>query len=577
MVLSSRKITITKNSPQPKTIFGCIILCALCFSLYFMNGAYAQVPNIPGSADVSRIVPQADKNLAPEPVKRPVTPEAAPQTPLPPEAAEITMKLEGVDLQGVTAFTQDEIFKIYRPLIGKTIKLSEVWGIAEKITDYYREKGYFLSRAYIPQQEIADGVIKINVVEGYIGKVVLDDPIAEKRLVKDLLAEITAQHPITAEKLEEIVLRLNDLPGHNFRSILKPLENAPEGATQLVLLPSKDPGRGALTAGNSGSRFLGPWVDSLTYQTSLIDMQQTTLSFAASSQIDELRYGTISQDIPLTPRLSLGLTGNFVVANPGYDLRKNDIQSYSTELGVKLSYRNIRQWQRNMTLGLAVDGRNTNSDIFDTPLTRDRVRALRGSVDYDFVDSHNAYNAMNVTISHGLSMLSSSEEGDPFLSRGQAVPDFTKIEGSYKHQRYLSEHILATGQVSGQLASQPLFSSEEFGYGGQAFGRAYDNSEISGDEGVAGSLELGYANWLRWTKVDITPFIFYDIGKVWNFDRNSEPVSGSSAGGGMHMIYNSRISLDLTAAQPLTKPQETPLGYGSPKSTRYLLQMNANF
>jgi hemolysin activation/secretion protein len=574
MILSNHEIIPANKKSHSKTTIGCVVFCAC---LLVTNAVFAQaVPNIPGSADVSRVVPTSNQNLAPEPVKRPTMPEAEPQTPLPPEAAEITMKLEGVNLQGVTAFSQDEIFKIYRPLIGKTIKLSEVWGIAEKITAFYREKGYFLSRAYIPQQEIADGVINIKVVEGYIGKVVLDDPMANKSLVKDLISQITAEKPITAEKLEEIVLRLNDLPGHTFRSILKPLPDAPEGATQLVLLPAAEQGRGALTAGNSGSRFLGPWVDNVTYQNSFIDMENTTISFAASSQIDELRYGTITQDIPLTPKLSLGVTGNFVVANPGYNLRQNDIQSYSSELGMKLSYRNIRQWQRNMTLGLAIDGRNTNSDIFDTPLTRDRVRALRASVDYDFIDSGNNYNAMNMTLSHGLSMLSNSETGDPFLSRGQAIPDFNKLEASFKHQQYLTQRILATGQLSGQYSEDPLYSSEEFGYGGQAFGRAYDNSEISGDKGVAGSLELGYTGLSHIPKLDLTPFVFYDIGKVWNNDIGSVPISGSSAGGGVHMNYNAALSLDLTVAQPLTKPQETPL-YGNGKNPRILLQMNANF
>jgi hemolysin activation/secretion protein len=306
-------------------------------------------------------------------------------------------------------------------------------------------------------------------------------------------------------------------------------------------------------------------------------MQQTTVSFAASSQIDELRYGTITQDIPLTPKLSLSLMGNMVVANPGYSLRQNDIQSYSTELSAKLSYRNIRQWQRNMTLGLAVDGRNTNSDIFDTPLTRDRVRAVRGSVDYDFIDDHNAYNVMNATLSQGLPVLSNSQEGDFDLSRGQAVPNFTKLEASYKHQRFLTTHVLATGKVAGQYSDDPLYSSEEFGYGGQGYGRAYDNSEISGDKGVAGSVELGYAGLSKIPKIDLTPFVFYDMGKVWNNDRGSKPMSGSSAGGGLHMIYNSKISLDFTAAQPLTRPQETPPGYGNGKSPRFLLQLNANF
>ena len=59
--------------------------------------------------------------------------------------------------------------------------------------------------------------------------------------------------------------------------------------------------------------------------------------------------------------------------------------------------------------------------------------------------------------------------------------------------------------LSGQWASGPLYSSEEFGYGGKNFGRAYDQSELTGDHGVAASVEVDYAGWSAGRPMAFTP------------------------------------------------------------------------
>ena len=68
--------------------------------------------------------------------------------------------------------------------------------------------------------------------------------------------------------------------------------------------------------------------------------------------------------------------------------------------------------------------------------------------------------------------------------------------------------------ASGQVASGPLYSSEQFGYGGQAFGRAYDASEITGDHAVAASLGMRYSGIDPMHGVRLMPYGFYDMGRV---------------------------------------------------------------
>ena len=88
--------------------------------------------------------------------------------------------------------------------------------------------------------------------------------------------------------------------------------------------------------------------------------------------------------------------------------------------------------------------------------------------------------------------------------------------------------------VSGQIASEPLLSSEEMGLGGAYLGRAFEFYERSGDQGIMGSLELGYefSKPVSWIK-RLQPFAFVDGGYVGNLQGGYGGGTLISAGGGL--------------------------------------------
>ncbi len=97
-------------------------------------------------------------------------------------------------------------------------------------------------------------------------------------------------------------------------------------------------------------------------------------------------------------------------------------------------------------------------------------------LNYSAQDAWQGTNAFQLGLTQGIAGLGASKKGDLNLSRAQATPDFQKMTLSYTRQQGLLPDTVITGDLSGQLASVPLYSSEEFGVGGQRFGRAYDNS-----------------------------------------------------------------------------------------------------
>lgn len=542
-------------------------------TLSIATTAHAQA-FIPGPADVGRIAPPEDLKQ-PAPSAPSIIPDTTDEHIAPEGAEKIVFELKEIRLEGVTAFTREELADIYEPYIGQNVSLDVVWLIAGQITKRYRNQRYFLSRAYVPAQEIEDGIVIIRVVEGHIGQIEWQEPIEDSTIIQKLTERLLRERPLKTDTLESYLLRINDLPGKSFRAVVQPIEGDEEGVVSLALAQMETKGQGQIRLDNHGSRFLGPHRLTAFYEDSFLPMQQTSLSISTSIG-DELHYANATHIIPVSPKISLELLGNYIHAEPGYSLEQLEIKSDSKELGIGVIYQPIRQWLQNLRLGLHLMGKDTDSDILGTPLTRERSRAIRMHAAYDTAGYFNGYSFWNATVSQGVDILGSSDAGDTDLSRPEARPDFTKIELSYTRQQPISDNVLFIGRFASQLASDPLYSSEEFGFGGQRFGRAYDPSEITGDHGMAFSAELHYKGLPSLHNIRLTPFAFYDVGKVWNKDAGGN-ISASSAGVGVQAALPRGIAGTLTAAQPLTRKIDNPLYGMDDQAPRFMFDLSYSF
>lgn len=545
---------------------------------YLLTASAGVAQTLPGPADINRVMPRPDR-LPPSDIKGklPLRYEAPGNANAPEGMDEVPLTIQEIKLEGNTVLPQEALDAIYAPYLAKETHVSALWEIAAKITRAYRERQYFISRAYVPEQEIIDGRVTIRVVEGYVSHVVADETLRKLPVVNALIEKLMAQKPLSAAQLESFMLRLNDLPDAGFFAALQPLQDAPEGAVELVLEDREKKGTGLVSTDNFGSRFLGPYQGLVSYSDQLFSQQQTTFSVLSSAQREELRYYALRHEAFIAPAWRAEVTGSYVTAQPGSSLAINDINSDSENLGLAVMYQPIRQYLENLTFTAKLDSRNTNTDILgDIPLVRDRVRVLRGMVEYDRMDDWQGYNYASFTLNRGLEIFGASEEGEMDLSRSEGRADFTSMQFALTRQQPLGQDFSLVNQLAGQWASDPLLASEEFGLGGQVFGRAYDVSEVMGDHGLATSLELRYRGLAPWDELTLTPFAFYDIGKVWNEDSDGRSFAASSAGFGMRMAYAVGFSGQLGLAFPLTREAERPL-YGDGKSPRILFQLNYGF
>lgn len=534
---------------------------------------------LPGSADAARIKPEAlqqeEEHFTAPPTVIDAPPAVKADTHQTGQDA-VTFTLQGIDIHGNSAISDARLAVIYKPYIGKEVSIANIQGITAAISNYYREQGYFLSKAYLPAQEIEQGRIIIQVKEGRIGRVMMQD-VPDTRYVRLLKQRLVKQQPVKLKQVESFIMRMNDVASRPLTGVLRPLDYSNDGTVALELTPGKEKKKALVSLDNHGSRFLGPYQGTVTYQENFLPLQTTTLSMLSTVPTDELQYLAFAHQIPLRPDWQLTFSGSYVAAEPGYTLEANDIDSQSIDLGVKLAYQLIRQRTENWRVSLGFDTKNSNGDILgNNPLTRDRVRALRLGTLYNRYDDWQGYNVVNLELSQGLELLHASKAGESNLSNAEARPDFTKLTAAYTRQQFFTDDIAAILQWGGQYASGPLFSSEEFGYGGQQFGRAYAPSEITGDHGMAASVELRYLALPVWHAIHFVPYGFYDIGKVWNEDTGEGSMAGASAGLGVKSTHESGIIFNLGMAWPLTLPVSTPI-YGNGKTPRMNMSLSYSF
>ena len=84
----------------------------------------------------------------------------------PTSASTVQFQVNNIVVRGNTLITDTEIEPIIAPYEGRQLTLDQLSGVVDIITQMYRQRGYLTSQAYIPPQDIEDGVIEIDVMEG---------------------------------------------------------------------------------------------------------------------------------------------------------------------------------------------------------------------------------------------------------------------------------------------------------------------------------------------------------------------------------------------------------------------------
>ena len=145
------------------------------------------------------------------------------------------------DVSGVHAMPFEEVSALLSPLSGKEISLGELVQHVDKITQLYRDRGYPLSFALVQNQDFANGLVVVTVVEGHIGSVRINGDLGNaKDRLESLAQRLKEEKPLRQATLERVLNLMRTVPGVTFTPSLD-LPRRADGATELVLEASRQP------------------------------------------------------------------------------------------------------------------------------------------------------------------------------------------------------------------------------------------------------------------------------------------------------------------------------------------------
>lgn len=572
------------KSPRRATVVPALFMLVAGL-LSAASGAAAQT--LPPSIDPGRVERRFDTPSAPPPVG-PVPAVDAPEPGAAPDGAEaIRFVLEGVTAEGATVYPPEDLADLWADRLGTSVSLADLHAIAGAVTARYRADGWILSQAVVPAQTIEGGRIRLQVVEGFVAAVdVRGAPRGGGDRIAALAAPILAARPLHGATLERSLLLMNDLPGLTVRGVLAPAEGVPGGARLDLLIEER---RFDIRAqlDNRGTDLLGPYqtsvavgLNSLMLTNERIDLQ----AVAAGDPEDgrELAYGSASIRLPVGHAGTIAaFAGSLSRTAPGGPLAPLDVEGQAWSLTVSASHPVIRSRVENLYLSAQLDLTESETEIFgSTRLSRDRLTVLRASALWNRADALGGVTVAEVIASRGIEALGASDAGDPTLSRAAGRPDFLTVRGTVSRLQGLGplhEDLSLLVAATGQRADGALLAAEEFGLGGEIFGRGFDPSEVTGDDGLAVRVELrwtgegpggdrrgrdrqaggdllggGIASALDGWQI----YGFADAGRVWNRDpATGDPTHQSlvSAGIGLRLDLAGRFGASAELAKPINR------------------------
>ncbi len=460
------------------------------------------------------LTPKPQSTLrAPEPIARPV--------PQPEDDGAQKITVKAFTITGNTLVMTDDLQALLRPWVNIPISLTELRRGVAQVAALYRNRG-FLAQAVLPNQDITEGNVQIQVVEGKVGKIIVEAPEDRPQIgtfvrnrVKTLLEQTTPSgEPLRLDRFDWAVWVADDLPGVKVAASLKPGQEM--GTTDIVLqVTPTTPIWGVLSTDNFGSRSTGAVrLNALVQLDSPLGWGESfTLSASKTRGTEFVR---LAHSIPLGFDGWRGATLNLSTSVLDYtvlDKFKPEgatllPQGTSRSNSLSVRYPFVRNGQTNFSGELGYESRRS-IDRGDIPRdTRIDTSSLTLSLSHIDGWGGGGSNLLMATLSQGRTIL--GPESTRVLDADfNTAGHFRKLRLMANRLQVLDSKHTAVFSLTGQLANRNLDASENIYLGGSSSIRAFPNSEIGGSQGYFASFELRRDWNAQWR----TSY-FYDYGKL---------------------------------------------------------------
>jgi hemolysin activation/secretion protein len=498
--------------------------------------------------------------------------------------AERQVYIQEYRVEGTHQLSELEVEQAVYPYLGPGRTTEDVEHARAALEKAYQDKGYQTVSVQIPPQQVRNGVVILQVIEGKVGRL----RIRGSRYFS--LSEIKKRAPSMAEgtvpnfnDVTRDIVALNQLPDLR---VTPTLRAGVEPGTVDIDLNVKDtlPLHGSLELNNRNS----PDTTSLRLDGSISYNNFWQLGHSA---------GFSFQIAPENLRDAEVFSGYYLARFPGIE-------------GFSLLLQGTKQNSNVSTLGsVAVAGRGSifgARGIFTLPPGRDFYESISAGFDWKHFDQRvglstgalkspityypvsAVYTAtwvpkgsetdLDAGITFGLRDGIGSKDNQFDNSRFKASGNFIYFRGDLSHTHDLPGGAQIYAKVQGQVADQPLINSEQIGGGGLGTVRGYLEAEDLGDNGIFGTVELrspSFLSWMQNKEDEWRLYAFLDAGTLTIRDPLPQQTSVfdlASWGFGSRIQLYQHLNGSLDIAVPMISSQNTTV-----HEVRFIFRLWADF
>ncbi len=461
----------------------------------------------------------------------------------------------------ITNPDQDMLFEDYQALVDKLrferlkrdagMTIGQLQEVANAVTEYYRSAGLILAQAFVPAQEVRDGEVVIEVVEGTLGNVLAE---GNETYSNDILANPFSDiidAPVTAAAVESRILTLSDYPGLSVFGVFQP--GTEVGSSDLVLrVQDEKPYSATLRYDNHGTRFTGKrrLYGDFTWNNPTGAGDRAKVAVLKQYRPQNSSFGSIEYERPVwLPGMTVGARYGVNPFDVGAELAATGLGGRSKTLEVWTRGSFLRSRQENVFGQIGWARKQASTDINGVDVFKDELSMLNARIDYDSIDTESrAINAASVGATIGL--------GDKLggngstTAKGQAIPasrttgtgkvassNFWKTNANYSRLQTLTNNQTLLVRLEGQYSPSLLTSLEQFDIGGPTSVRAYPVSEHLTDTATFVSLEwtlnvpgiLGFGDSPAFAGRTWGEVVRMSFFTDWAWGRINDPTSADEA------------------------------------------------
>ncbi|HGY9626836.1 TPA: ShlB/FhaC/HecB family hemolysin secretion/activation protein [Pseudomonas putida] len=475
-----------------------------------------------------------------------------------------------IELKGAESLSTFERDKLLKPFVGQCLGVAELNALLRAITDHYLARGLVTSRAYLPQQDLSSGHLRVLVVEGRVEGV---RPEKGSGLSERELAMTFPSAPgelLNLREIEQMVDQLNRLPSNKTQMELRPGEKV-GGSQVLVRNAPRKHWRASLSRNNEGLRSTGEQQANLGFEwDSPLGLADQLVLRSGHDVVSDHVHG--SKNSAVYYNLPWGWWSFSYSYNEsdyrsqaqanGFDFKQTG-DSQNHQLRAERVVHRDTTSKTSLSAGLA--HLRTNNYIEGSRLDASSNRLSEAQ----FGINHgrrlgSAFINIDLGMQQGTSAFDAQDNGHP--RAGEPVARYRKYTATISFVQgfqVLGENLSFSSLANGQRSEDVLFSPQRISLGGLASVRGLKDQSLAGDSGGYWRSDLRWSRPVTWPA--LRPMVSeygiglgYDLGVIRN-DRYNGDYHGRASSHSFELFARGEhVAASVSFAHSLERPDVLP-------------------